>query len=135
KMVWESEGQPRRTTMKTKLALTLHAGMLVLFTLGLQPAIWAQGTAFTYQGRLTDNASPANGSYDLTFALFSVSSGAGQVGTTITNTATAVSNGVFTVTLDFGANFPGAGRWLEIGARTNSGGAFATLSPRQKLTP
>jgi hypothetical protein len=44
----------------------------------------AQGTAFTYQGRLTDGGSPANGSYDLTFALFSVSSGAGQVGSTIT---------------------------------------------------
>jgi hypothetical protein len=25
------------------------------------------GTAFTYQGRLTDGASPANGSYDLQF--------------------------------------------------------------------
>ena len=95
----------------------------------------AQGTAFTYQGRLNSSGSPVNGSYDLTFALFSVSSGAGQVGNTVTNTATVVSNGLFTATLDFGANFSGADRWLEIGVRTNGGGSFATLSPRQKFTP
>ena len=45
----------------------------------------AQGTAFTYQGRLNDSAAPATGSYDLTFALFNVVSGAGQVGNTVTN--------------------------------------------------
>jgi hypothetical protein len=37
--------------------------------------------------------------------------------------------------LDFGANFPGADRWLEIGVRTNGLGTFSTLSPRQKITP
>jgi hypothetical protein len=95
----------------------------------------AQGTAFTYQGRLNDGANPAHGNYDLTFGLFSVSSGAGQVGNTLTNSATAVSNGLFTVTLDFGNQFPGADRWLEMSARTNGNGAFTTLSPRQKLTP
>ena len=49
---------------------------------------FGQGTAFTYQGRLNDGANPASGSYDLTFELFSVSSGAGQVGGTLTSTAT-----------------------------------------------
>src|ERR1041385_4248258 len=33
----------------------------------------AQGTAFTYQGRLDNNGAPANGSYDLQFILFNVS--------------------------------------------------------------
>lgn len=95
----------------------------------------AQGTAFTYQGRLTSGTIAANGSYDLTFSLFSVSSGAGQVGSTYPAPATPVSNGLFTVALDFGANFPGANRWLEIGVRTNgSVGAYTTLSPRQALT-
>ena len=94
----------------------------------------AQGTAFTYQGRLNDGTNPANGAYDLTFALFSVSNGVGQVGALLTNSATAVSNGLFTAMLDFGANFPGAARWLEIGVRTNGSGAFVTLSPRQKIT-
>jgi hypothetical protein len=96
----------------------------------------AQGTAFTYQGRLTDGTNAANGSYDLTFSLFSVSSGAGQVGSTYPSPATAVSNGLFIVALDFGANFPGANRWLEIGVRTNgSAAAYSILSPRQAVTP
>jgi hypothetical protein len=43
---------------------------------------------------------------------------------------------LFTVTLDFGAAaFPGFDRWLEISVRTNGSGSFATLSPRQALTP
>jgi hypothetical protein len=94
----------------------------------------AQSTTFTYQGRLTDGTNAANGSYDLTFSLFSVSSGPGQVGSIYITSATPVSNGLFTVTLDFGANFPGANRWLEISVRTNGGGAYTTLSPRQAIT-
>ena len=111
--------------------------------LRLIAAVWAatalttlaQGTGFTYQGCLNSGTNPANGRYDLTFGLFSVSSGVGQVGVTQTNLATGVSNGLFTVALDFGANFPGADRWLEIAARTNGVGAFTTLTPRQKITP
>lgn len=114
--------------MKTKLAI------LCLLSAGLSPLGIAQGTAFTYQGRLDDGAAPANGLYDLTYTLFTVSSGAGQVGSTLLGNATSVSNGLFTVTLDFGANFPGADRWLEIAVRTNGGGAFTTLIPRQPLT-
>ena len=112
--------------MKKILALTV----LVLSALGAS----AQGTAFTYQGRLNNGGYPANGSYDLTFALFDAVSGPAQVGTTLTKSPTAVSNGLFTVTLDFGNQFPGAARWLEIGVRTNGGG-FTALAPRQALTP
>jgi len=108
---------------------------MLLSTLNPQlSTLFAQGTAFTYQGRLTSGTNVANGSYDLTFSVWTNASGAAQVGSTITNPATAVSNGLFTVTLDFGANFPGADRWLEIGVRTNGGGAFSLLTPRQKLT-
>ena len=95
----------------------------------------AQGTAFTYQGQLQDSGSPANGAYDLTFALFSANLLGSQLGGTLTNTATPVTNGLFTVTLDFGANFPGADRWLEIGVSTNGAGGFSTLTPRQPLLP
>ncbi len=120
--------------MKSFRPLINTITLMALFLCGAN-RLQAQGTAFTYQGRLNTGTNPANGIYDATFALFSVASGAGQVGTTQTNLATAVSNGFFAVTLDFGANFPGAGRWLEINVRTNGGGAFTTLSPRQKLTP
>ncbi|HEY1787343.1 MAG TPA: tail fiber domain-containing protein [Verrucomicrobiae bacterium] len=115
---------------------TLALALLALVTLNSQlSTARAQGTAFTYQGELNSSGSPVSGSYDLTFALFSVSSGAGQVGNSVTNSAVLVSNGLFTTTLDFGTNFPGADRWLEIGVRSSGGGSFATLSPRQKFTP
>ena len=116
--------------MKTRL-LVFCASTLLTVSNGLH----AQGTAFTYQGRLNDGTSPANGAYDLTFALFSVDSGAGQLGNTVTNNATAVSNGLFIVTLDFGNQFLGANRWLEIGVRTNGAANFFSLTPRQSLTP
>src|SRR5439155_24192125 len=104
-------------------------------SLTLQPStLYAQGTAFTFQGQLTDGLVPANGSYDLTFSLFGVSSGGSAVGGPVTNSATGVTNGLFTVALDFGANLPGADRWLEIAERTNGAGAFSTLTPRQPIT-
>jgi microcystin-dependent protein len=54
----------------------------------------------------------------------------------ITNTAVAVSNGLFTVSLDFGPGvFTGTNYWVEMGVRTNGTGSFATLVPRQQLTP
>jgi hypothetical protein len=72
---------------------------------------------------------------DLRFTIYDSSANGNQIGNLLTNTATAVSNGLFTVTLDFGNQFPGAGRWLEIGVRTNgSASAYTTLSPRQPLT-
>src|SRR5205085_5649059 len=52
----------------------------------------------------------------------------------LTRANTAVSNGLFTVTLDFGVGvFSGPARWLEIGVRTNGAAFFFTLSPRQAL--
>ncbi len=99
--------------------------------------VHAQGTAFTYQGRLNDGAIPASGTYDLTFALFSGSSGAGgQVGGTLTHSPVNVSNGLFTVTLDFGPSvFTGPARWLEIAVKSNGvAAAHTALTPRQALT-
>src|SRR5256712_4324506 len=95
----------------------------------------AQTTAFTYQGRLTDGGTSANGNYDLQFALWDSSSGGMQVGSTQTLPAVQVSGGVFTVTLDFGANaFPGASRFLEISAQLSGAGSFTLLLPRQQIT-
>ncbi|MEI8290826.1 MAG: hypothetical protein WCH99_15280, partial [Verrucomicrobiota bacterium] len=95
----------------------------------------AQGTTFTYQGRLNEGANPAGGNYDLRFAIYDASSAGTQQGSWLTNSATAVSNGLFTVTLDFGAGvFTGANRWLEIGVQPAGGTNFATLAPRQPIT-
>ena len=101
----------------------------------LAPAASAQGTAFTYQGKLNDSGSPATGIYDLDFTVFSGDAGGALIAGPLTNAATAVAGGLFTVTLDFGPVFNGSNYWLEIGARTNGAGNFIALSPRQPLTP
>src|SRR2546423_119330 len=76
------------------------------------------GSAFSYQGRLLESGAPANGSYDLQFALFFTETGGSSLAGPLTNSAVAVSNGVFTTILDFGANvFSGASCWLEIAVR------------------
>ncbi len=96
----------------------------------------AQGTAFIYQGRLNNNDSPANGSYDLSFSLYTVNSGGSAFAGPVTPAATSVSNGLFTVTLDFGSSvFTGPTYWLDISVRTNGGGAYTELSPRQQIAP
>jgi hypothetical protein len=97
----------------------------------------AQGTAFTYQGNLSDGGRPANGSYDLQFTIYDSATNGTNVSVTITNLATGVSNGLFTLNLDFGNGiFSGPARWLEIGVRSNGNtGSFAVLAPRQALAP
>src|SRR6476660_3921220 len=100
--------------MKRKLFAVLALVSFSLLNQQLSSA-FAQGSAFTYQGRLNNGANVASGNYDLTFSLWNSSNGPAQVGATLTNAATAISNGLFTVTLNFGNQFPGAGRWLEIG--------------------
>jgi hypothetical protein len=122
--------------MKAKRILAPLYLSALLATLAGTYSASAQGTAFTYQGRLTFNGSSASASLDLTFGLFDDAVAGNQIGSTITNLNLSVSNGLVTVLLDFGSSaFPGADRWLQIGARTNGSPAdFTTLSPRQKLT-
>ena len=121
--------------MKTRLR-TLLVGLALLSTLNPQlSTVLAQGTAFTYQGQLIDSGWPARGIYDLRFTTYDLADGGSTVAGPQTNSAVVVTNGLFTVTLDFGAEvFTGADRWLEIGVSAHGGGAFTTLTPRQRLT-
>lgn len=116
--------------MKLRLSLLL-AGTLLLAAL---PAS-AQTTAFTYQGRLTDNGLPATGSYDMRFTLYSALAGGSVIGTAQTLSNVSVAQGLFTSSLDFGSSFPGADRWLQIEVRpAGSTAAYTALAPRQKIT-
>lgn len=114
----------------SRAASTQEAG-----TQGEAVALAALGTAFTYQGRLTDGGSPANGAYDLRFQLYDAASEGNLLGT-VTSEDLLVSAGLFTVRLDFGPVFDGSARYLAIGVRPGgSTGAYTALSPRQELTP
>src|SRR3989442_9881435 len=97
----------------------------------LASSAFAQTSSVTYQGRLTDGGAAANGNYDLQFAVFDSLSGGTQIGSTQTLNTVAVTGGVFTVTLDFGASsFTGANRFLEISARPSGPpGSFTLLTP------
>lgn len=95
----------------------------------------AVGTAITYQGRLRQAGVPSNGVCDFRFSLFAASAG-GSVLATVAPPPLAVTDGLFTAQLDFGAGaFPGADRWLEIEVRCPTGaGSFTLLAPRQPVT-
>ena len=99
----------------------------------------AQTSTITYQGRLTDGGTAANGTYDLRFTLWDAVISGNQIPVgspiTLTKTGVNVTNGVFTVQLDFGASsFPGADRYLEISVKHPADAAYTPLVPRQQLT-
>jgi hypothetical protein len=106
--------------------LSLFAGM---------PDLAAQGTAFTYQGRLNDGSSPATGAYDFRFRLAADPLGNTYVGSAFLSNGVPVSGGLFTVTMDFGNQFTGSNYWLEADVRTNGAAGYTTLFPLQALTP
>ena len=124
--------------MKTRFKSTSIALALLAFSiLNLQLSIaHGQGTAFTYQGKLDAGGAGASGYYDFQFALYNDPQIGNQVGFSVTNSAVTVSNGLFLTTLDFGAGiFTGNNLWLQILVRTNGGGGFSSLVPRQQVTP
>lgn len=108
---------------------------VVLALLASAGSTLAQSTAFTYHGRLNNNAAPVTGLYDLRFTIFDSSGGATVVAGPLPANSLGITNGLFTARLDFGAGvFTGPPRWLEISVRPSAGGNFQTLSPRQELT-
>jgi len=84
----------------------LAASMLWLVATGV--AATPQGSAFVYQGELRQNDVPVTGKVDLTFSLFDAPLDGTQIGPMLNfsaagQNAVRVVNGVFTVSLDFGA--------------------------------
>src|SRR5262249_21462279 len=104
-----------------------------IFSTQAQTALTA---AFTYQGELKNAGTPVTGSFVMVFRLFDDPAAGNQVGPTLTfdglaghPAPIAVTNGLFTVALDFGAtSYTGQQRWLSI---TVNG---TLLSPRQPVT-
>jgi hypothetical protein len=110
-------------------------GILALIA-GWHNHIYAQGTAFTYQGRLNTNGSPANGLYDFRFKLYFDSLGNTQVGEAFATNGIPTTNGLFVAGVEFGAGiFTGTNYWLEVDVRTNGATSYTVLTPLQPVTP
>ncbi|MBK8271270.1 MAG: hypothetical protein IPK83_24310 [Planctomycetes bacterium] len=114
-------------TIQTLLGLTCAAACVAQTPLG---------SAFTFQGQLQASGLPVIAAADFQFALFDAATVGSQVGATVAKSNVGISNGAFTVSLDFGtAAFQGDARWLEVSVRSPAGaGGFSTLAPRQLLT-
>lgn len=94
------------------------------------------GTAFTYQGQLKKNGALVNGSCSLSFDLYDAASGGNHIAGPVNgnpNPAT-VSNGSFTVQIDFGNVFAGLSEYLQTTVQCPGDNVPTTLS-RQPLTP
>src|ERR1041385_3515616 len=121
--------------MKSKSLL--NSTLLLLWTLNFQLSnAHAQGTAFTYQGRLNANGAPANGFYDFRFRIAADSNGNNFIGSSILTSNVPVANGLFLATLDFGPDiFTGSNAWFQIEVKTNGAATYATLNPLEQITP
>jgi hypothetical protein len=120
------------TAGRTLFCVGVGLGLLAM--MGGQ-VVFAQSTAFTYQGELKRAGVPVVGTVDLAFGLWDEAVGGLPVGSTLEVDDVPVVGGVFTVGLDFGAGAFGGDRWLEVAVRSPAGsGGFTVLSPRQQLT-
>lgn len=119
--------------MKLRQFLAPACAGLITFYFNPLTALAQGTTAFTYQGRLLNNGTEVNGTNGMVFTLYSAQTGGTVIGTPITNSV-AVSNGLFTEGLDFGANaFNGSARWLDIAV--SNGTTNIELSPRTQVLP
>ncbi|MBI4718827.1 MAG: hypothetical protein HY763_13555 [Planctomycetes bacterium] len=95
----------------------------------MSAAAFGQPTSFTYQGQLKQAGLPVNGTVNLEFSLWDADAGGNLVAGPLSRPNTQVTDGLFSVLLDFPpAVFNGARRWLEV---TVDG---TPMSPRQELT-
>lgn len=94
-------------------------------------AVLSQTTQFGYQGSIDNGGAPASGNYDFEFVLYDAVGGGNQIGAIVAINNVVVTNGIFSVNLDFGNQFPGANRYLEIRVRPTGQQGMTILSPRQ----
>src|SRR6266478_2007660 len=95
--------------IRANLATVIPIALLALLsTLNSQLSIvFAQGTAFTYQGVLNAGGNPVTGPYDFNFNLFLTDLGGNPAAPAVPRTAVGVTNGLFVTTIGFGDIFTG----------------------------
>src|SRR5215831_15705205 len=123
-----------RPNRKSSFKFIINASLLALLLAASNAT--AQTSQFTYQGKLTDSGAPANALYDFILTLWDAPTNGNQIGSGQNIQSVAVVDGIFTVTLDFGAGaFNGASRFLEISVKPTGNPAIlpTLLSPRQQV--
>ena len=96
---------------------------------------YSQTTDFTYQGFLKVDGAPANGSFDFEISICTLLTDGSCTVTLPSINAVQVTDGIFSVSLNFGpAFFTGADKFLEIRVRPTGSGPLTTLTPRVKVT-
>ncbi|MFN8745754.1 MAG: hypothetical protein ACK5ZN_12395 [Phycisphaerales bacterium] len=131
---------PRVRSLLTAVPVlaTIAVGSLAMCPhIGVSSALAQGGTAFLYTGSLRTPTGPYSGLAEFRFSLFNRPFGGELVGSpsTLLFSEINVIDGVFNISLDFGANaFNGDARFLQIDVRTpQSGPEFITLSPRSPV--
>ena len=119
--------------------MKLRIELMVLMTSLALPAIAAAGgpvgTAFSYQGYLTDGGVPVDDVCDARFGLWDAEIGGAQIGVDVEQFALNVVSGQLTALIDFGTAFGGEARWLNVEVKCSGDVAYVPLDPRQALTP
>lgn len=122
-----------RTSQRLMFAILIYVLAVALSNAAL--AQTSVGSAFTYQGQLQQSDNPAGGTFDMEFTLYDGPDPVVDTPLASIEQSVAVSDGLFTVELDFGgAVFDGDARWLQIGVRENTGDPYTYVSPLQPLT-
>lgn len=123
-----------RTLLALILGLALGAVLVVGLTMAQESTPQdSVSTAFTYQGQLQEGGLLVDEVCDMAFRLYDQSADGSQVGDAITTTV-PITNGLFTISLDFGASaFTGDARWLAVVVQCPDDLAWTAL-PRQALT-
>jgi hypothetical protein len=94
-------------------------------------------TAFTYQGRLHHNGSPANGIYDLRFELYVAATGGSPIGAPVVLPSQIITGGLFSADLNFGgpAVFDGTAYWLAVSAKPGGTATYVPVPGRAAIRP
>lgn len=102
--------------LKQSIAIVLSLLLLALMLRWLHISIAAAqtaGTVFSFQGRLQHNGKFVNDTCNIDFYLFDAPTGGNQLGPVQTKPGITVTDGYFTVGLDFGNVFNNTSRYLE----------------------
>jgi hypothetical protein len=102
------------TRLRARVRQASEALLIALALAGTTAFAEPQLPDFIYQGRLQQNGAPANGTFDLSFALYDAENGGNQVGPAIDEADYPVDDGLFSISLAFPGAFSGTQLYLQV---------------------